>query len=178
MSELLDREALEEVLRQLGARLVALGVSAELYVVGGAAIALAYDSRRLTRDVDAIAVPADVVFQEARAMAVERRWLSSDWLNSRVAPMVPRLIDSDAVEALSAPGISVNVASPRHLLAMKMRAARGERDIDDIVVLARELSLQDVAEVLAVADEVWGDGMVRPDAAFLVGEALRARGFG
>ena len=60
MNELLDRETVEELLRQLGARLVDRGVEAELYVVGGAAMALANDTRRLTRDIDAIAVPSDV----------------------------------------------------------------------------------------------------------------------
>lgn len=103
--------------------------------------------------------------------------LNRETLEEVLRQLGARLIDTDAVEALSAPGISVNVASPRHLLAMKVRAARGERDIDDIVVLAKELSLQDVAAVLAVADEVWETGMLRPEAAFLVGEALRARGF-
>lgn len=38
--------------------------------------------------------------------------------------------DADRVEVLGDPGIAVNVASPRFLLAMKARAARGRRDLD------------------------------------------------
>jgi hypothetical protein len=53
-SPLLDRAGIEEAFRRLGERLAKRGVVADLYVFGGAAMALAYDSRRATRDVDAL----------------------------------------------------------------------------------------------------------------------------
>jgi hypothetical protein len=43
---LLDREGIEEAFRRLGDRLAKRGVVADIYVFGGAAMALAYDSRR------------------------------------------------------------------------------------------------------------------------------------
>ena len=46
---LLDRAGIEEAFRRLGDRLARRGVVADLYVFGGAAMALAYDSRRATR---------------------------------------------------------------------------------------------------------------------------------
>jgi hypothetical protein len=51
---LLDRAAIEHALRRLGDRLASRGVVADLYVFGGAALALAYDAHRATRDIDAI----------------------------------------------------------------------------------------------------------------------------
>jgi hypothetical protein len=54
---LLDRAGIEEAFRRLGDRLARRGVVADLYVFGGAAMALAYDSRRTTRDVDALFKP-------------------------------------------------------------------------------------------------------------------------
>jgi hypothetical protein len=51
---LLDRATIEDAFRRLGDRLARLGVVADLYVFGGAAMALAYDSRRATRDIDAV----------------------------------------------------------------------------------------------------------------------------
>jgi hypothetical protein len=42
---------------------------ADLFIVGGAAMALAYDANRVTRDVDATFVPHGVVLEEARNMA-------------------------------------------------------------------------------------------------------------
>ncbi|MDQ1248134.1 MAG: hypothetical protein QG597_2506 [Actinomycetota bacterium] len=177
MSDLLDREAIVELLTQLGARLDRRGLAAEVYVVGGTAMLLAYNRTKLTRDVDAVTEAADVVEQEARAMARQRRDLAEDWFNSRVRPMLPRVFDADQVEVLVAPGISVTVASPRHMLAMKIRAARGDRDTEDILLLCQVLGIGSISAALAVADDIWGPGMIRDESVFLVSEALRAAGF-
>jgi hypothetical protein len=81
-SPLLDRAGIEEAFRRLGDRLARRGVVADLYVFGGAAMALAYDSRRTTRDVDALFKPHGIVVEEAQAVAAELdlpRW----WLNEQ-----------------------------------------------------------------------------------------------
>lgn len=54
---LLDRVQLERAFTALGERLVLRGVVADAFVVGGAAMALAYDATRVTRDVDSLFVP-------------------------------------------------------------------------------------------------------------------------
>lgn len=176
MNEFLDRESIVELLTQLGARLDRRGLFAEVYVVGGTAMLLAYNRSRLTRDVDAVTENPDVVEEEARAMARQRRGLPEDWFNSRVRHLLPQVVDADRAEVVAAPGISVTVASPRHMLAMKVRAARGDRDLEDILLLCEVLGVVGVAEVFAVADEVWGPGMIREENVFLVSEALRAAG--
>jgi hypothetical protein len=53
----MDRAEIIEALTALAAELERRGVSAEMYVVGGAAIALAFDERRSTRDIDAVFEP-------------------------------------------------------------------------------------------------------------------------
>jgi hypothetical protein len=50
---LLDRSAIEDAFRRLGDRLAQRGVVADLYF-GGAAMSMVYDSRRATRDIDAV----------------------------------------------------------------------------------------------------------------------------
>ena len=54
---LLDRAQLERAFTALGDRLVRRGVVADVFIVGGAAMALAYDATRVTRDVDSLFVP-------------------------------------------------------------------------------------------------------------------------
>jgi hypothetical protein len=177
VSGLLDRDAVLELLRQLGERLDARGIQAEVYVVGGTAMVLAYDRARLTRDVDAVTEQQDEVEAVAREMAAGRRDLAPDWFNGRVRAMLPLVLDAERAEAFAAPGISVSIASPRHMLAMKVRAARGERDLHDIAILCERLGLTSIAAVLAVADDVWGPGMLRAESVFVVTESLRDRGF-
>jgi len=68
---LLDRAAIIEAFRRLGDRLARRGLVADVYVFGGAAMAMAYDARRATRDIDAVFKPHGVVVEEARAVAIE-----------------------------------------------------------------------------------------------------------
>jgi hypothetical protein len=86
---LLDRTAIAEAFRRLGDRLARRGLVADIYVFGGAAMALAYDARRATRDIDAIFKPHGVVVEEARAVAEELglpRWWLNEQASSYVAP--------------------------------------------------------------------------------------------
>jgi hypothetical protein len=63
---LLGRAELERAFSALGDRLVRRGVVADLFIVGGAAMALAYDADRVTRDMDATFLPHGIVLEEAR----------------------------------------------------------------------------------------------------------------
>ncbi|MFM9135089.1 MAG: nucleotidyl transferase AbiEii/AbiGii toxin family protein [bacterium] len=175
MSGLLDREALLGVLSDLGGRLDARGIAVELYVVGGTAMMLAYDRARLTRDIDATWDASVDLSAEIRAIAAERG-LPGDWLNDRVRPLLPRLIDEERLEALDIPGLMVSVASPRHMIAMKARAARDARDLDDLALLCGREGITTVDEVIEICDAVWGAGMRRDDVLFTLRTALPERG--
>ena len=175
MSELnIDRVSV--LLAELGERLAGRGIEGEIYVVGGAAMMLAYDRGRLTRDIDAVGVPQEEIDAEVRAMATDHRDLDPDWLNARVLPMLPRGVDAGRLQVLGGPGLTVNVASPRWLLAMKARAARGRRDLDDVWVLCQVLGLRTTAEVWQICNEVWGEDMIREDVLDLVTSDLHVRG--
>ena len=54
------------------------------------------------------------------------------------------------------PGLRVSAASPEHLLAMKVLAAR-RRDAEDIRFLVKHLQLDSATEVLALCAEVFPD---------------------
>lgn len=84
---LLDREAIAEAFRRLGERLARRGLTADVYVFGGAAMALAYDARRATRDIDAVFKPHGVVVEEAWAVADELGW-PRWWLNEQASAYV------------------------------------------------------------------------------------------
>jgi len=98
-------------------------VVADLYVFGGAAMAVAYDARRATRDVDALFMPHGIVLDEAQAVAKEFG-LPGWWLNEQASAYVAPGGDPDAKLVFDHPGLRVSAASPEHLLAMKVLAAR------------------------------------------------------
>jgi hypothetical protein len=151
----LGRKEIEQALRMLGERLARRGVTAKVYVFGGAAMALAYDSRRATRDIDAVFVPHGVVLDEARKVG-EQLGLPPWWLNEQGSAYVAPGGDPDAPRIFDHPGLRLTAASPRHLLAMKVLASR-RSDADDIALLVKSLGLRTVDEILAVCTEVFPD---------------------
>lgn len=130
----LDATAIRALLTELAAELHARGAQADVFVVGGAAMALAYDASRATRDVDAIFIPKQVVY-DAASVVGERHGLRPDWLNDGVKGYLHG-DDPNAERVFDEPGLRVDVASPRYLLAMKLYASR-PGDEDDIKVLYR-----------------------------------------
>jgi predicted nucleotidyltransferase len=149
----LDRAGIEEVFRKLGDRLAKRGVVADIYVFGGAAMALAYDSRRATRDVDALFKPHGIVLEEARALAAELG-LPDWWLNEQASSYVAPGGDPSASRVFDHPGLRVFAASPEHLLAMQALAAR-PRDAEDIRQLTELLGLHTATDVLALVREIF-----------------------
>ena len=68
----LDVEDIRSLLEALGRRLAAQGVHATLYIVGGAAMALEMDVRRVTADIDTIFHPEATVEAVAAELAMRR----------------------------------------------------------------------------------------------------------
>lgn len=151
----MDRGEIIDALTALAAELDRQGVSGEMYVVGGAAIALAFDERRATRDIDAVFEPKAVVYQAAEAVA-ENRGLPAGWLNDAVKGFLEGE-DPAATTVLDLPGLRCLTASPETLLALKVLAHRIGEDEDDLRLLAEQLGIERAEDVLAVAERVYGD---------------------
>jgi Nucleotidyltransferase of unknown function (DUF6036) len=65
---MLNRDDIAALLDELAGELEAEGVHGDLFLVGGAAMALAYSTRRATRDLDAIFEPKQVVYRAASGL--------------------------------------------------------------------------------------------------------------
>lgn len=161
----MDRTEIIAALTALAAELDRRGTSAEMYVVGGAAIALAFDERRATRDIDAIFEPKNVVYEAAAVVARDLE-LPGGWLNDAVKGFLES-DDPSAAPVLDLPGLRCLAASPQTLLALKVLAHRVGEDEADLRLLAAELGLEKADEVLAIAEQTYGDRL-DPAARFFV----------
>jgi uncharacterized nucleotidyltransferase DUF6036 len=140
------RPRIVEALRALGEELTRRDVRGQIFVVGGAAIALAYATRRVTKDIDAVFEPKSVIY-EAAATVAEELGLPEDWLNDAAKAYMPGP-DRDARPVPDVQGIEITTASPRYLLAMKLIAMRIGEDDQDIQLLLRECQIASTREAL------------------------------
>jgi hypothetical protein len=107
-------------------------------VFGGAAMALAYDSRRATRDADAVFQPHSIVHDEALAVAAELglpRWrlneqaLSRGFLADQVESLLGLLAEFGAITAGNEPAVTPLGRGPWNAwtLTRPARSARARR---------------------------------------------------
>ena len=148
--DLLTGARIRALLEELGDELARVGESGELFLVGGAALALGYDAREATRDVDGLFEPKRVIYHAAARVA-DREGLRADWLNDAMKGFLHG-DDADQRLVLDHPALRVFVASASYLLAMKLLAARVERDADDIALLLRLSGITRVEDALDLVE--------------------------
>lgn len=146
-------------LEEIGEQLEREGLTATIYIGGGAAIALRFgeQARSLTDDIDGLFQKNEAVTRAAASIA-EREGLQSDWVNDRFAGFVPGAEDVNARE-FRVGGLTVRVASSEFLLAMKINAAR-PKDLEDTLLLIRELGLTRARDIADLTTRLYGDATV------------------
>jgi hypothetical protein len=170
MSQGLDRAAILALFEALSAELAERGAQADVFLVGGAAIAVAYDSRRATRDLDAAFAPSDVVRAAAQRVAADAG-LPPDWLNDAVKGFLPGE-DPAAAVFFESDSLRVDVASPAYLLAMKLMSARPGVDFEDIKLLYRICGFTTVQEGLELVERAFPASRILPKTQYLLGELV------
>jgi hypothetical protein len=145
----LSSREIERLLRLLDEELRSEGVTGELYLVGGAAMCLAFGARDSTRDVDGYFHPTRSV-REAAARVGVRAGVGEAWLNDAVKAYLSEKGSFSRFLELS--HLTVFCANADYLLAMKCLAMRiGEefQDLDDVRYLLRHLDLRSYADAIA-----------------------------
>jgi hypothetical protein len=85
----LSRQRILELFAELDDELCAARVHGDVFIVGGAAMTVAYDARPSTRDVDGIWHPSVEVRDAAARVAGRHDDVDADWLNDGVKGFLP-----------------------------------------------------------------------------------------
>ena len=124
---LLSKNDIIEGLTLLDKKARDANTTVDLAIYDGAALALAFDMRTATRDVDAvIRSHKSFVRNAVRAIAADRNW-PDDWLNDAVKGFIS---PSEQLELMKdfqgSPdgGLRIHIPTPEYLLAMKCMAMR------------------------------------------------------
>ena len=131
----LGRDDILTLLRDVAAEAERREVAVSLFLVGGAAMALASSTSRATKDLDGVFEPKSIVYEIASHVARQRPeyGLAPDWLSDAAKSFMPG-DDPEASTLFETPGLSVRVASPRYVFVMKALSAC-ESDKEDLRIL-------------------------------------------
>ena len=165
----MNQQQILRAFRALNEELVRDGVRAEVGIVGGAAMVLAFNARDATRDVDAVFEPSSKV-RTAAARVAKALGLPADWLNDGAKGYMPADTQPRSI-LVDLPGLAVWVPPPQYLLAMKAIAARFDsNDATDLRMLIGHLKLRRVEQVLEVVERYYPRNQIPPKTQYFLEE--------
>lgn len=177
---MLKKEDILRGLEKIDAKAKEAGVVVDLSIYGGAAMALAFDIRRATRDVDAVVhgVP-DFLRRAAVEVATEEGW-PENWLNDGVKGFTASNEKMQLMETFQASqtgGLRIYTPTPEYLFAMKCMALRpegleGSHDISDIEALADIAGINDAGTALSLVEAFYPASRIPPKVRFGVEEIM------
>lgn len=134
-----------------------------------------HDRDRLTRDVDAVFVPAPDVREIAEEIGANRAW-------SRTGSTMPRKDSSLGPMSILA-RVRVRVAArpgaiPAVSLAMKLHASRDERDLDDAAILFNDLGYTTAQECIDLLTARYPATQLLPRHRYVAEDVARRAGVG
>jgi len=177
---MLKKEDILRGLRKLDDKARASGVLVDLSIYGGAALAIAFDIRHATRDVDAVVRGnPDFLRTVAAEIADDEQW-PKDWLNDGVKAFTSAKEQMKLMTGFAATpegGLRIHVPTPEYLFAMKCMAMRaegieGSHDISDIRALAIEAKIRTVEEALSLVEAFYPAARIPPKIRFAVEEIM------
>ena len=177
MSGSLNKEGLLELLDELSERLRRKKTRASIYIVGGAAMALAFDRSRTTHDIDARIDAGHGALVEAVHHIANRRGLPTSWLNDQATPHLPMARDHRARTVYASEYLTVTGASGEHIPGMKLESGRAF-DQKDVVRLVRHLELRTVDEGTGIHRRLFPHSRKSAQAREMMDTALKEIGRG
>lgn len=163
---------LRKLFELLNDELRASETQAELFIVGGAVMCLAYNARPSTQDVDALFRPTTEVRKAAARTAV-RANVDPEWLNDAVKGYLSS--EGDFAPFLELDHLKIMLAQAPYMLAMKCLAMRiGEEfhDEDDVRYLLRHLDIRSYDKALAVVTKYFPLELIPQKTLYALGNLL------
>lgn len=156
-------------LQEMNDRLAEKDVEGEVVLCGGAVMALVYDARPSTKDIDALFAPASAIREIAREMA-EEHGLEDDWFNDAAKGFIDtRLMGFEDVMTFS--HLRVRRPGDEEMLALKLASAREDSfDADDALFLMKLVGVKSLEQVYAIIERYIPSPRLTPMASFFAQE--------
>ncbi|MDR2571612.1 MAG: hypothetical protein LBD23_15155 [Oscillospiraceae bacterium] len=170
--ELLHRDDILRFFEEVNSRLKTMDKTGELYIIGGAAISLAFGGRNATEDIDAIYKPRSEIRRIIKEIADEHN-LRNDWLNNDAEHFITENMTFTLLFDYS--NLKIFHIDAECLLAMKLASARPDTspDMDDCLLLMERLGIFEEKDLLRVVELYTDEDNRDPAYRFFITEAQR-----
>jgi len=177
---LLTKDDILRGLRKIDEKARIAGMLIDLAIYGGAAMAIVFDARQATRDVDAVVRGSpDFLRGAAAEIAAEENW-PADWLNDGVKGF---LSDNESMILMKGfpgspqGGLRIHVPTPSYIFAMKCMAMRpegidGSHDVSDIELLANAIGVKTPDEAFSIIEGFYPASQIPAKVRFGVEEIM------
>lgn len=169
MMSMLTKEQIEQYLSEINHRLAKQGAAGEVVLCGGAVMALVYDARQSTKDIDALFAPAAVIRDIAKDMA-EEYGLEGDWFNDAAKGF----IDTSRMSFTNVrkySNLTVRRPGDEEMLALKLASAREDsKDAEDAFFLMNLVGPESIDDVYAIIERFMPAPRLTPLAGFFAQE--------
>jgi hypothetical protein len=167
----MESSEIKKYLEALNSKLSEKDVRAEIGIVGGAAMCLAFNARASTKDVDAVFEPTKEVRLAAAEVAKDFS-LSKDWINDAVKGFLSPKIKKIILWQWS--HLVIWTPPADYMLAMKSISARWDTsDRDDVIFLIRHLKLKSHKEVFKIIEGFYPKSRIPPKTQFFIEEIFQ-----
>lgn len=170
---MLTADRIRELFEALNRELMKRELIGEVGICGGAVMCLVFQTRRATKDVDGIFVPA-AEMREAIAAAGRSVGAPEDWLNDAAKGFFA--CNPPRQEVASYSNLRIWAPTAEYMLAMKCVSARYDSaDRDDVIFLVKHLGLKSPDEAFAIISKYYPHNSVPAKTAFFVEELFEKR---
>lgn len=156
----MDKDKIIKYLYELDNKLGERGLSGSINIYGGSCLALVYDLRGSTKDIDAIFSPKNEMYKIAEEIAIENN-LPSDWLNDGVKGFVTSSMEYKEYDIANFKNLKIFYPTAETMLAMKLISMRsGSSDIDDIKGLIKIVGVNNTEDLISIIEKYYSPKII------------------
>lgn len=167
---MLDVNKIKKLFKALNEELKKMKTKGEVGLCGGAVMCLVFQSRKATKDIDAIFEPTQEMRKASKKVA-QVFGLNENWLNDAAKGFFE--VEPPQEEVLEFSNLRVWAPRADYMLAMKCISARFDtHDREDVDFLIKYLKLKKPEQVFKLIEKYYPHRQIPPKTKFLVEEIL------
>lgn len=169
---MLTKSEIEHYLLEINNKMKEQNIRGEIVLCGGAVMAMVYEARQSTKDIDALFEPSSQIHKIIKEIALEND-LESDWLNDAAKGFIDTSrMNIKKIREYS--NLLVSMPDTQAMLAMKLNSARLiGKDSEDAIFLMKQLEIKNEEQLFDIIEKNIPESRLTPMTYFFTKEIFQ-----